>query len=191
MRALSQAFMHDLLNLDGLLHPILERVEHDHTLMLAIRDGYINIYYRGGNILRVKEQNNSSYSAFFDNKYNKSGMPSPSLPDAIESQHAARAWVGSFQGLKGIMDFYFSEYSKPEREFQQLVARENGKAQATSECLATRSVPPCCSSFSCNASRHRWRSLIHSSYLSIMLSSLLAEHRLDGLIAVVNYGCFP
>jgi len=125
MRALSQAFMDDLLNLDGLLHPLLERVKQDHTLMLSIRKDYINIYYRGGNILRVKEQRNSSYSAFFDNEYNKSGMPSPSLPDAIESQHEARIWVDSFQDLKGILDFYFSEYSKPEREFQQLVAREN------------------------------------------------------------------
>lgn len=125
MRALSQAFMDDLLNPTGLLHTILKRVKQDHTLMLSIRKGYINIYYRGGSILRVKEQPNGSYSAFFDNSYNKSGVPNPALPDAIESRHAARTWVGSFQALKGIMDFYFSEYSKPEREFQQLVAREN------------------------------------------------------------------
>jgi len=125
MRALSQAFMNDLLNPDGLLHPILERVKQDHTLMLSIRKDYINIYYRGGNILRVKEQRNGAYSLFFDNQYNKSGVPSPATPDTIESRDAARTWVDSFQNLKGIMDFYFSEYSKPEREFQQLVAREN------------------------------------------------------------------
>ena len=125
MRALSKAFMNNLLNSDGLLHPIFERVKQDHTLMLSIRKDYINIYYRGGNILRVKEQRNGPYSSFFDNEYNKSGVSSPALPDAIESQDAAKAWVGSFQVLKGIMDFYFSKYSKPEREFQQLVAREN------------------------------------------------------------------
>lgn len=125
MRALSQTFMNDLLNPDGLLHPILERVKQDHTLMLSIRKDYINIYYRGGNILRVKEQSSGPYSSFFDNKYNKSGVPSFGLPDVIERQGAARTWVDSFQDLKGIMDFYFSKYSKPEREFQQLVAREN------------------------------------------------------------------
>ena len=125
MRALSQTFMNDLLNQNGLLHPILERLKQDHTLMLSIREDYTNIYYRGGNILRVKEQRNGSYSAFFDNEYNKSALPSPDLPDTIESQDAARVWGGSFQDLKGIMDFYFSKYSKPEREFQQLVAREN------------------------------------------------------------------
>lgn len=125
MRALSQTFMNDLLNPDGLLYPILERVKQDHTLMLLIREDYINIYYRGGNILRVKEQRNGSYSAFFDNEYNKSGLPSPNFTDAIESQGAAKSWDDSFQDLKGLMDFYFSKHSKPEREFQQLVAREN------------------------------------------------------------------
>jgi hypothetical protein len=133
MRALSKAFMNDLLNPDGLLHPILDRVKQDHTLMLSIRKDYINIYYRGGNILRVKEQRNGSYSAFFDNEYNKSGVPSPALPDTIKSQHAARTWVVSFQDLKGIMDFYFSKHPKPEREFQQLVARENNDSTISNE----------------------------------------------------------
>jgi len=109
----------------GLLHPILERIKLDHTLMLSIRKDYLNIYYRGGNILRMKEQSNGTYSAFFDNNYNKSGLPGPALPDLIESQHETRKWVDSLQQIKGIMDFYFSEYNKPEREFQQLIAREN------------------------------------------------------------------
>jgi hypothetical protein len=125
MRALSQAFMKDLLNKDGFLNPILERVRNDHTLMLSIRKDYINIYYRGGNILRVTEQRNGSYGLFFDNRYNKSGLPNPELPDIIENQNAAKACVESFQYIKGIMDFSFSKNSKPEREFQQLVAREN------------------------------------------------------------------
>jgi hypothetical protein len=124
MRTLSKSFMDVLLDPSGLLHPVLERVKQDHTLMLSIRKGYINIYYRGGNILRIK-QLNGSYNAFFDKKYNKSGQPIPALPDTIENQTEARKWVDSFQNLKGIMDFYFSEFSKPEREFQQLIAREN------------------------------------------------------------------
>lgn len=117
--------MNDLLNKGGVLQSILHRVKLDHTLMLSIRQDYINIYYRGGNLLRVKEQGNSSYSAFFDHNYNKLGVPVPGLPNALNNQNEARVWVNSFQILKEIMDFYFSEYSKPEREFQQLVAREN------------------------------------------------------------------
>jgi hypothetical protein len=125
MRELSQAFMNDLLNVDGLLHPILERVRQDHTLMLAIRGKYINIYYRGGSILRVNESRNGSYKAFFDDKYNKSEAPSPSLPGTIKDQPAAKTWVDSFQDLKGLMDDHFAKHSKSEREFQQLIAREN------------------------------------------------------------------
>jgi len=69
MRALSEHFMDDLIKPDGLLYPILKRVKIDHTLMLAIRENYVNIYYRGGNILRVTEQSKGSYQTFFDVKY--------------------------------------------------------------------------------------------------------------------------
>jgi hypothetical protein len=65
VRRLSIDFMNDLKDTNGLLYPILERVKQDHMLMLAIRDNYINIYYRGGNILRVnKERGKDSYKSF-------------------------------------------------------------------------------------------------------------------------------
>lgn len=62
MRELSKDFLNNLKSAKGLLHPILERVEQDDTLMLAIRDNYINIYYRGGSLLKVKEQGKDSTS---------------------------------------------------------------------------------------------------------------------------------
>ncbi len=133
MRVLSPAFMNDLLDPDGSLHPILTRVKQDHTLMLSIRKNYINIYYRGGNILRIKEKRQGLYSAFFDSKYNKSGLSYPVLPKIIESQDSSKMWVESFQILKGIMDVYFSENQKPEREFQQLVVRENNFSTAAAQ----------------------------------------------------------
>ena len=49
--------MQDLTQLDGLLNPILARANQDQTLMLAIRENYINVYYRGGNLIRITEQN--------------------------------------------------------------------------------------------------------------------------------------
>lgn len=61
MRKLSVKFMGDLVNPDGVLYPILTRVRKDHTLMLAIRENFINIYYRGGNILNIKEHNKGFY----------------------------------------------------------------------------------------------------------------------------------
>jgi hypothetical protein len=128
LRKLSHSFLDDLLNEGGLLQPILQRIKQDHTLMLSIREGYINIYYRGGNVLRIKEQHRNDYSAFFDDNYNNYGVVVPDLPSVINNQDDARMWVESLQVLKGIMDFYFSEHSKPEREFQQLVARENNSS---------------------------------------------------------------
>ena len=65
MRMLSERFMNDLMQPDGLLIPILVRVKQDQTLMLAIREDNINIYYRGGNLLQL-HQKNGSYQAFFD-----------------------------------------------------------------------------------------------------------------------------
>ena len=125
IRQLSEKFFDDLMNDNGLLHPILERVKQDHTLMLAIRGKSINIYYRGGNILKVEEQNKGSYLSSFDVQYNKSGRDIPALPVAIKSQDDAKTWVVAIPHLKELMDLYFSNKSKDEREFQQLVAREN------------------------------------------------------------------
>lgn len=125
MRELSNNFLSDLKNTKGVLYPILKRIRNDHTLMLAIRDGYINIYYRGGNILNIKEQQKDSYLAYFDAQYDRSGKSIPSLPKTIKSQAQAEKWVDGFARLKGIMDIFFSSHNKPEREFQQLVAREN------------------------------------------------------------------
>ena len=125
MRKLSESFINDLLDKNGLLHPILERTRYDDTLMLAIRDNYINIYYRGGNLLMVAAQAKGSYQSSFDKQYDKSGKKIPVLPTTIKSQDDAKTWVDEFPHLKEIMDTYFSGHSKSEREFQQLIAREN------------------------------------------------------------------
>jgi hypothetical protein len=131
MRELSKDFLYDLKS--GLLQPLLDRVKQDHTLMLAIRDEYINIYYRGGNILKLMEQSKGFYRSSFDNQYNISGETNPALPSAITSQNETKIWIDSFPYLKKIMDFYFSVNRKPEREFQQLVARENNDSTISNE----------------------------------------------------------
>jgi hypothetical protein len=101
--------------------------------MLAIRDGYINIYYRGGNILKVKEHSQGFYRTSFDEQYNKSGQNISNSQATIENQDDAKKWVDSFPSRKNIMDEYFSEHGKAEREFQQLVARENNFSSISNE----------------------------------------------------------
>ena len=133
MRKLSAQFLSDLVDSNGVLQPILSRVKKDHTLMLAIRTNYINIYYWGGNILRIKEHNKGFYQASFDDQYNKSENLIPDSPSKINNQNDSRSWIDSFLIRKNIMDEYFSIHGKAEREFQQLIARENNNSTISNE----------------------------------------------------------
>ena len=101
--------------------------------MLAIRDRYFNVYYRGGNILKVIEHRKGLYRTSFDDQYNKLQRNIPDSPASIANQADAEKWVASFPDRKNIMDEYFSAYSKAEREFQQLVARENNSSSISNE----------------------------------------------------------
>jgi hypothetical protein len=75
---LSKEFLDDLVNPCGLLRPLLERIKEDHTLMLAIRNNWINIYYRGGSALKVEvcKRHGSGYTATFDDNFNRGFAPS-------------------------------------------------------------------------------------------------------------------
>lgn len=125
MRQLSAAFLNDLKDEQGVLHPIFKCIQSDDTIMLAIRQDYVNVYYRGGNLLRLNEQGYGAYATSFDPNYNSVGLELPQLPSVITTQTQAAEWVSGLPQLKRIMDIYFSMNRKPEREFQQLVAREN------------------------------------------------------------------
>jgi hypothetical protein len=133
MRALSEHFMDDLLRPEGLLYPIRSKVKKDQTLMLAIRDGFFNIYYRGGNILKVEDRKGCAYRTSFDEHYNKSGQIISDSHADITIQDDAQKLVDLFPERKNIMDEYFSAYGKAEREFQQLVARENNYSSISNE----------------------------------------------------------
>ncbi len=134
MRGLSEEFIKAFLKPNGSLHPILERLKVDDTLMLSIRENYVNIYYRGGNILRLNAKGQGAYTAFFDIKgYNIHQFPLPVLPDTIKNQEDSSRWVEAFQILKGVMDIYFSHHKKPEREFQQLLVRENNFSNVSNQ----------------------------------------------------------
>jgi len=127
-RILSEKFENDLLN--GCLKGLWEHILADNTLMLAVRDGYVNVYYRGGNILKLSEKGDG-YDASFDPKYTEGlssrfQLPLPNSPKRIVSETEVKQWVESFPVRKQIMDFFFtSKVEKLEREFQQLVVREN------------------------------------------------------------------
>lgn len=134
-RGLSRAFLDDLRI--GCLAPLLERVKRDDTLHLAIRNEYINIYYRGGNLLKASRDPNgagatSTYTATFDANYFTGSHPKAFIecPDRIARESDCAKWVNTFPLLKQEMDLWFAGHPKLEREYQQLVARANNRKHA-------------------------------------------------------------
>jgi hypothetical protein len=139
-RSLSKSFLHDLKG--GILQPLLERVQQDETLMLALRGSEINIYYRGGRVFAIKARAPSrlnsnkkpTYRANFNERYNKNGGKLPvTMPFPISSREDAVKLAASVAELKFIMDRFLLEGGKPEREFQQLVARENNRSRISKD----------------------------------------------------------
>ncbi|TIU98039.1 MAG: hypothetical protein E5W09_12975 [Mesorhizobium sp.] len=132
MRAVSEDFLHDLK--DGMLQHLTERVRVDDTLMLALRGASINIYYRGGNLMRIA-RNPGSYRATFDVNYaGKNALPEQlalleELPKWVRTESDCQIWLKSFPHLKEIMNSYLAKHPKLEREFQQLVAWENNRSR--------------------------------------------------------------
>lgn len=127
-RCISEDFVNSLKQ--GILHPILNRIKHDETLFLAIRKNYINVYYRGGNLVKIEEESSLSYKMSFNENYNNFENDDlkrklPDLPKKIVSIEDSKIWSDYFPFLKERIDFHRYKNSELEREFQQLVVREN------------------------------------------------------------------
>lgn len=121
MRILNPDFIKELKG--GSQQPLLEYIRNDNTLDLEIRNNYINIYYRGGNILKVNISKNLLFLYHFEEKYLKN--TSFKLAQALIDSKSNHDWDNFFPLAKQAMDFYFTKYLKQEREYQQLVVREN------------------------------------------------------------------
>jgi hypothetical protein len=127
MRGLSSRFMGDLKNNNGVLFPLLCAVKNDSGLCLQIRENYINIYYRGGSIMKVSSEGVRLYRPTFNEKYLTALLNQvlDQTPEVLESQQDSCMWVSVFPSLKYAMDLWFGKHPKDEREFQQLIVREN------------------------------------------------------------------
>lgn len=134
-RKISDAFMTNLQHC--VLSPLLARVKEDDTLMLALRGEYISIYYRGGSLFQISgtpPDSRAPYTIKFDDNYRR-GYQSPPLdfPREVRTCEEAARLVDAIPNLKYVMDRFFSKHSKPEREFQQLVVRENNFSSISNE----------------------------------------------------------
>ncbi len=118
MRHIDQRFIKDLLC--GELQYFFEKVKSNRdTLSLEVRDGYINIYYKGGNLLRIRQQK-TKYTFEFDAQYckNKENDANFSLLNDRGS-HDAEAYKQHFDLMMQEMTSWFVAHPKPERDYQQ------------------------------------------------------------------------
>lgn len=106
----------------GPLHDLLTYVQNDDTLDLEFRGEYAaNIYYRGGSLFRI-DRSATGYTLTFDTKYDEGMAANPSICMALER----------IPLYKHAMDVWFAKNRKYEREFQQVVVRENNRHGAIS-----------------------------------------------------------
>lgn len=130
MKELSHRFLLDLQ--EGELKTLLSIVKMDDTLNLAIRENCVEVYYRGGVLLRVTA-NRYMYQAEFDESYavrRIKGGPG-SLP--MDKLKTLDDYLRHIPLLKKELDRWFCDNPKKEREYEQVILRENNWGSAAEE----------------------------------------------------------
>ena len=124
MRSINQRFIDDLLTGD-LAFFLNEVKQPEQELCLEIRSGYINIYHRGGNLLKIT-QKQSGYQFRFDARYclNKSDDTNYRLLSSL-SPNDADSFIKYFHLMKAEMDTWLDKHPKSEREYQHQLIRAN------------------------------------------------------------------
>lgn len=126
-KIISNNFIRDLQ--EGVLKNILKYVKSDTTLAMEIRKDCINIYYRGGSLLKIKEENNL-YNGYFDKNYIKSENSQSVIVECISNINSiskANKLIECIPKIKQQMDLWM-KVEKPnggEREYKHLIAKEN------------------------------------------------------------------
>ncbi len=113
-RSISKDFYDELKM--GKLAKLLEYVIKDDTLCLELRGEFINIYYRGGSLFKI----DNKYNITFDLRYDKEKKLNPN-PDIEKA-------ISLIPFYKQAMDKWFYDNPKYEREFQQIILRENNNS---------------------------------------------------------------
>ena len=126
MRSLGNDFLSSLLG--GCLAELTEMVRSDTTLDLELRGDSVNVYYRGGSLLRVRQSTGSSdeYSIEFDTNYFANGKEFDLPRCAVRRQEELGPWLAICPKLKRAIDLWYARVKRnSEREMQQLAVRDN------------------------------------------------------------------
>jgi len=127
-RVLSDDFLAALKS--GVLSPLLERVQQDDTLDIELRgnDHSINVYYRGGSLSKVTQQG-KKYRIKFDDRYFNTPLGEtlrPAAPlETISSSADCKLLTRNIPLYKQVIDAHRTRKRASEREFQQLLVKEN------------------------------------------------------------------
>ncbi len=120
-RALSEVFFNLFLD-GGALFPLLKFVQNDYTLCMELRGNNVVIYYRGGLLYKIDDKENGNFKIYYNKNYKESKQNTKA--NLVEIKTVSDA-VNEIPWHKQDMDIYFSKKNKLEREFQQLIEREN------------------------------------------------------------------
>lgn len=127
-KIISNNFINDLE--DGILRNILKYVKSDTTLAMEIRKDCINIYYRGGSLLKIKEVGENEYNGYFDKNYikteNNQSVVVECIPN-ISNVSKANKLIDYIPKIKQQMDLWMKVEMPDggEREYKHIVAKEN------------------------------------------------------------------
>lgn len=124
MRHINARFIEDLLC--GDLEYFLTEVKNNRNILsLEIRNGYINVYYKGGSLLKIT-QKSKGYSFHFDAKYCKHQDGSENF-ELLNNLHSndIDGYKKHFHLMMQEMDAWFDEHPKEERDYQHQLLINN------------------------------------------------------------------
>ena len=121
MRALKEdRFLKDLES--GMLAPLTEEVGSDRTLCLELRGSHINIYYRGGSLMKIEEKSDNVYFVTFDKNYFAREDDTVDLPEGnIQKKDDIVKWLNVSPCPKRAMDHYFAIHARASASFNNLL----------------------------------------------------------------------
>jgi hypothetical protein len=121
MRAVSSTFLAALKS--GFLSEITKEAIEDPDLNLEIREGYINLYYKGNSLLKLRESPPGQYGVDVHEKF----LTGLSVPSGLIDQTTTAQFVSNIPRIKRNI-IRFGRHSI-ETEYEQLIIRANNFEQ--------------------------------------------------------------
>lgn len=108
----------------GLLYKLLKLVREDEDLVLEIRDDYINIYYKGGNMAKIASENSIQFDANYFKGYKRPNYEADNKEKARKS--LKKEWL---EKLKEDRDYkkFIKEMKKLMNGYWNWLREERGK----------------------------------------------------------------